>query len=105
MTWKVRLMTILIVEDDHDIGALLQRAFSAEGYKVALAQDGESALRLASETPALNAIILDIMLPDRSGLEVCRALRNAGQQAPRSEERREGKGRDRSGQGASPEDN
>jgi len=75
-------MTILIVEDDHDIGALLQRAFSAEGYKVALAQDGESALRLASETPALNAIILDIMLPDRSGLEVCRALRNAGQQAP-----------------------
>ena len=75
-------MTILIVEDDHDIGALLQRALSAEGYKVALAQDGESALRLASETPALNAIILDIMLPDRSGLEVCRALRNAGQQAP-----------------------
>ncbi len=75
-------MTILIVEDDCDIGALLQRGFGGEGYQVKLAQDGECALRLAREAGDLRAIILDIMLPDTSGLDVCRALRNAGQDAP-----------------------
>ncbi|MBS7539467.1 response regulator transcription factor [Ancylobacter lacus] len=74
-------MTILIVEDDADIGSLLRRGFSSESYQVELVGDGEQALK-AANGKALEAIILDVMLPGRSGIEVCKALRAAGQTAP-----------------------
>jgi DNA-binding response OmpR family regulator len=74
-------MTILIVEDDADIGSVLRRGFSAESYDVELVGDGEQALVVATGKP-LCAIILDVMLPGRSGIEVCKALRAAGQTAP-----------------------
>lgn len=74
-------MTILIVEDDVDIGSVLRRGFSAESYEVELVGDGEQALAVATGKP-LCAIILDVMLPGRSGIEVCKALRAAGQTAP-----------------------
>ncbi|MFK8252141.1 response regulator transcription factor [Ancylobacter terrae] len=74
-------MTILIVEDDADIGSLLRRGFASEKYQVELVGDGEDALRAASGR-ALEAIILDVMLPGRSGIDVCKALRAAGQTAP-----------------------
>lgn len=74
-------MTILIVEDDADIGSVLRRGFSAESYEVELVGDGEQALVVATGKP-LCAIILDVMLPGRSGIEVCKALRAAGQTAP-----------------------
>ncbi|MDR6950821.1 DNA-binding response OmpR family regulator [Ancylobacter sp. 3268] len=74
-------MTILIVEDDADIGSLLRRGFASEGYQVELVGDGDLALRAANgKVP--EAIILDVMLPGRSGIEVCKALRAAGQTAP-----------------------
>lgn len=74
-------MTILIVEDDADIGSVLRRGFSAESYDVELVGDGEQAL-VAATGKQLSAIILDVMLPGRSGIEVCKALRAAGQTAP-----------------------
>ncbi|QIB35341.1 response regulator transcription factor [Ancylobacter pratisalsi] len=74
-------MTILIVEDDPDIGSLLRRGFASESYQVELVGDGEEALK-AANGKALQAIILDVMLPGRSGIEVCRALRAGGQTAP-----------------------
>ena len=74
-------MTILIVEDDADIGSLLRRGFAAEGYDVELVADGDAALAAAAGR-SFEAIILDNMLPGRSGTEVCRALRTAGQTAP-----------------------
>lgn len=74
-------MTILIVEDDADIGSVLRRGFAAEEYEVELVGDGEQALVAATGRP-LAAIILDVMLPGRSGIEVCKALRAAGQTAP-----------------------
>ncbi|MFC7053124.1 response regulator transcription factor [Hansschlegelia quercus] len=74
-------MTILIVEDDADIGSVLRRGFAAESYEVELVDDGGKALIAATGKP-LRAIILDVMLPDRSGIDVCRALRAAGQTAP-----------------------
>jgi DNA-binding response OmpR family regulator len=74
-------VTILIVEDDADIGSVLRRGFAAESYEVELVGDGEQALALATVKP-LSAIILDVMLPGRSGIEVCKALRAAGQTAP-----------------------
>lgn len=74
-------MTILIVEDDADIGSVLRRGFSAESYDVELVGDGESALAVATNK-SFCAIILDVMLPGRSGIDVCKALRAAGQSAP-----------------------
>lgn len=74
-------MTILIVEDDPDIGSLLRRGFASESYSVELVGDGDQAL-MAANGKSLEAIILDVMLPGRSGIEVCRALRAGGQTAP-----------------------
>lgn len=65
---------ILIIEDDENIRRLLQRALNLEGYKVELAPEGISGLALArDQRPDL--IILDLMLPNISGLEVCQKLR------------------------------
>lgn len=65
---------ILIVEDEKDIRDLVRYNLETEGFSVLEAGDGEVSLSLATvERPAL--IILDIMLPGLSGLEVCRLLR------------------------------
>ncbi len=65
---------LLIVEDDPALAELLVWHFEAEGYKVQQTGDGEEALLLATETPP-DAIILDWMLEQLSGIEVCRRLR------------------------------
>ena len=65
---------VLIVEDDEDISALLKYAFEEGGYAVSLSADGAEALRLLKDSrPPL--VILDIMLPGLSGLEVLRHIR------------------------------
>jgi two-component system OmpR family response regulator len=65
---------ILLVEDDRNLLDALKYNLSKEGYNVITAMDGESALEEArKEKPDL--IILDLMLPKMSGLEVCRILR------------------------------
>ena len=67
---------ILIVDDDNSITKALRRTLSYEGYVVFTAPDGERALALA-HTKAPDLIILDLMLPDIDGLEICRRLRAA----------------------------
>lgn len=65
---------ILLVEDNTDIAVGLELNLKKEGYKVLKSENGEEALKLAiHENPDL--IILDIMLPGMSGLDVCRELR------------------------------
>ena len=65
---------ILIVEDEADMLSGLRDNFEYEGYQVVAAKDGEEGLRRAtSEKPDL--VILDVMLPKMSGLEVCKKLR------------------------------
>jgi DNA-binding response OmpR family regulator len=67
--------TILVVEDDRNLLDTLKYNFVKEGYRVVTAADGAEAIETARrEKPAL--IILDLMLPRMSGLEVCRILRN-----------------------------
>jgi phosphate regulon transcriptional regulator PhoB len=69
---------ILVVEDEKDISELIRFNLEQEGFAVLGAEDGEQALQLARrERPAL--VVLDLMLPGMSGLEVCRRLR--GQEA------------------------
>ena len=65
---------VLVVEDEDALGALLQYNLDKEGYRVAVATDGEEALVLIDEAlPDL--IVLDWMLPKVSGVEICRRLR------------------------------
>lgn len=65
---------ILVVEDEPDIRKLIHYNLAQEHYRVLEAEDGEKALRLIQrEKPDL--IILDLLLPGMSGLELCRALR------------------------------
>ena len=65
---------ILVVEDDLNLLATLRYNLKKEGYDVVTAADGAEALEAAPRKPAL--LILDVMLPKLSGLEVCRILRS-----------------------------
>ena len=66
--------TILVIEDEPDILELIQFNLESEGFKVVTSRTGEEGYRLAGElSPDL--IVLDLMLPDISGIEVCRLLR------------------------------
>ena len=72
---------VLIVEDDDSMITALRDGFEYEGYTVSLARDGAAGLRQASET-APDLIILDVMLPKMSGLDVCREIRKGGNTVP-----------------------
>jgi len=65
---------ILVVDDEPQIQRALRAGLSAQGYLVTLAGLGEQALDLAAASPP-DLVVLDLSLPDISGLEVCRALR------------------------------
>jgi len=68
---------ILIIEDDEAIVKVLRRSLTYEGYQVETALDGETGLMLArNRRPDL--VILDWMLPEMDGLEVCQRLRSLG---------------------------
>jgi DNA-binding response OmpR family regulator len=72
---------ILIVEDEPGIVLGLRDNLEYEGYAVQAAADGEEALRRALDEPP-DLILLDLMLPRLSGLEVCRRLRRQGVETP-----------------------
>jgi DNA-binding response OmpR family regulator len=70
------LQQILIIEDDADIAESLQYNFKREGFRPVIAESGEKGLRLAlDEKNPPSLIILDLMLPGMSGMELCRRLR------------------------------
>jgi DNA-binding response OmpR family regulator len=72
---------VLIVEDDDSMMAALRDGFEYEGYAISQARDGVEGLRQATET-APDVIVLDVMLPKMSGLDVCREIRKAGNNVP-----------------------
>jgi two-component system, OmpR family, response regulator MprA len=72
---------VLVVDDEPQLRRALERALKLEGYEVALAADGDEALRSVSTGP-LDAIVLDVLMPKRDGLEVCRELRARGDHTP-----------------------
>ena len=72
---------ILVVDDDKHITEVLRRTLAYEGYGVEVARRGDEALRKVAEHPP-DLIVLDIGLPGISGLEVCKRLREAGDQVP-----------------------
>ena len=74
-------MRLLVVEDEVKLANLLRRGLEEEGYAIDTAADGGEALWLAQENP-FDAVVLDVMLPDVDGFEVCRRLRASGRWAP-----------------------
>jgi DNA-binding response OmpR family regulator len=74
-------MSILVVEDEPDMASALVRGLQEELLDVQLAQDGRRALHL-SESHSFDLILLDVMLPDLSGIDVVRQLRQRSQETP-----------------------
>jgi two-component system OmpR family response regulator len=74
-------MRLLVVEDDPKLCALLARGLAEEGYAVDTSVDGTDALWRATEYD-YDAIVLDVGLPDVSGMTVCRRLRERGRWTP-----------------------
>ena len=72
---------LLLVEDDRTLRQALSFSLTREGYEVATAADGEAALEAARST-RLDLILLDVMLPGMSGVEVLRVLRREGVGTP-----------------------
>ena len=74
-------MRALVVEDEVKMAALIRRGLVEEGYAADVARTGEEALWMARAT-SYDAIVLDLMLPGRHGLDVCRELRESGVWSP-----------------------
>ena len=74
-------MRILVVEDEHKLGKALQEGLESEQYGVALAHTGEEGFYLV-QTESFDLVILDVMLPGRSGLEILKAMRQHGLRTP-----------------------
>jgi heavy metal response regulator len=74
-------MRILLVEDERRIAEFICRGLTEQGYGVDVARDGDEAL-LWPDVASFDVIVLDVMLPVRDGLEVCRELRRQGVRTP-----------------------
>ena len=72
---------ILIVEDEPGIAFALENDLHAEGYEIAVVADGAEAVQRARSEP-FDLILLDVMLPNKDGFEVCRELRRGGLSTP-----------------------
>ncbi|MBF4588901.1 response regulator transcription factor [Curtobacterium sp. VKM Ac-1395] len=75
------MANILVVEDDPQMGELVERGLSGEGHAVTVVTDGVAAL-VQANTQAFDAAAIDVMLPEMTGFEVCRRLREMGQDFP-----------------------
>ena len=76
LKWYIPSMRILIVEDERKVAQFLQKGFQAESFTVDIAFDGQSGLRLA-QMEDYDAIILDVMLPGKSGIQILTSLRES----------------------------
>ena len=72
---------VLVVEDDSAMAVALQDGFSYEGFDVDVASDGSKGLRLANEGNP-DVIVLDVMLPKLSGIDVCKRIRQNNNRVP-----------------------
>jgi two-component system alkaline phosphatase synthesis response regulator PhoP len=72
---------ILLVEDDPGLRLVLSHRLAAEGYRVGTAPDGEEGLRRATGE-RFDLVVLDVMLPGRSGFDVCQTMRLGGVETP-----------------------
>jgi two-component system response regulator MprA len=75
------IVRVLVVDDDEAVRTSIHRALLRDGYDISLAADGRSAIaQVVAERP--DAIVLDVLMPEPNGLEVCRTLRARRDQTP-----------------------
>jgi two-component system response regulator MprA len=74
-------VNVLVVDDERAVRSALRRALALEGYGVEEAEDGAVALDFLRARTA-DAVVLDVLMPNVDGLEVCRRLRAAGDRTP-----------------------
>ena len=74
-------LSILVVEDDPNLGFVIQDNLGLQGYDVSLGRDGEEGLRLFHEKK-FNLCILDVMMPKKDGFSVARAIREQNRDIP-----------------------
>ena len=79
--WHGDVVRVLVVDDDKRLARALKRGLEGEGFAVDVAFDGDEGLWHAREN-AYDALVLDVMLPGMSGLDLCARLREAGDWAP-----------------------
>jgi two-component system response regulator MprA len=72
---------ILVVDDEPAVRDAVQRALTFEGYDVELAREGGEALDVLATAP-VDAVVLDVLMPNIDGFEVCRRLRSVGDTTP-----------------------
>lgn len=74
-------LSILVVDDDFELRALLQRFLGEHGFQVRTAEDGKGLDRALQRDPP-DLVVLDLMMPGEDGLSICRRLRAAGEIVP-----------------------
>ena len=72
-----RALRVLVADDDEGVTSVVARTLTREGYDVRTASDGDAAVHAMREWAA-DAIVLDVLMPGRDGLAVCRRLRRIG---------------------------
>lgn len=74
-------MRVLVVEDEKRIADFIRKGLTEQGYAVDVAEDGDEALRFADAFD-FDLIVLDVMIPKRDGVDVCKTLRRHGSAVP-----------------------
>src|SRR5829696_6450758 len=69
-------MLVLVIEDEVDLATTVEYNLRSEGFAVRLAHSGRAGLAAATAEPLPDVIVLDLMLPDLSGTEICRRIRD-----------------------------
>ena len=77
----VRGGRVLVVDDDPDVREAVETALELEGHRVEIAADGLAALKRLGQVE-FDAVVLDVLMPNLDGFEVCRRLRAAGNRTP-----------------------
>ena len=76
------MIRVLVVEDEAHLAEGLRFNLEADGYQVQVAESGEAALEMLQSSPAFDVVVLDVMLPGKSGFEVMSEMRQGGQFIP-----------------------
>jgi len=79
--YRLLLMKVLVVEDDRKVAGFIEMGLREEGYAVDVAKDGDEATMLAHVND-YDAMLLDLMLPKKNGLQVAAELRKEGRDTP-----------------------
>src|ERR1700733_15303830 len=78
---EVRGGRVLVVDDDPDVREAVETALELEGHRVTTAPDGLAALKCLGHAE-FDAVVLDVLMPNLDGFEVCRRLRASGNRTP-----------------------